>query len=246
MASRLWVLVKGELQRLNKYNMTSVSIMVAMIWGVVLFFVNSDILEYLLPLVLMMDATMMAVMYVGSVMFFEKSESTISTMLVTPVSNKELLLSKLLANTFHNMFASALIITVFVIFKDVNINYLLIALAIIVSTAFHTLLGIIMAYFQKDFTGMLVNIMIVGFALGLPSIFFTMGIIDGNVWEFVLLFNPLQAAQTLIEGGFKDYGFEYDYRYYFSLGYLIVVGILSYKFYALPKFKDYAVKESGV
>lgn len=246
MTSRLWVLVKGELQRLNKYNMTSVSILVAIIWGVILFFVNSEILEYLLPLVLMMDATMMAVMYVGSVMFFEKSESTISTMLVTPVTNQELLLSKLIANTFHNTLASALIITVFVIFKDVNINYLLIVIAIVVSTAFHTLLGIIMAYFQKDFTGMLVNIMIVMFALGLPSIFFTMGIISGSVWEFVLLFNPLQAAQTLIEGGFKDYGFEYNYRYYFSLGYLIVVGILGYKFYAIPKFQDYAVKESGV
>ena len=96
MANRLLVLVKGELQRLNKYNMTSISVLVAIIWGVILFFVNSTILEHLLPLVLMMDATMMAIMYVGSVMFFEKSESTISTMLVTPVSNKELLLSKLI------------------------------------------------------------------------------------------------------------------------------------------------------
>ena len=246
MANRLLVLVKGELQRLNKYNMTSVSVLVAIIWGVILFFVDSDILEYLLPLVLMMDATMMAIMYVGSVMFFEKSESTISTMLVTPVSNKELLLSKLIANTLHNMFASALIIIVFVIFKDVQLNYFLIVLALIISTAFHTLLGIVLAYYQKDFTGMLVNIMIFMFALGVPSILFTLGIINGNVWEFVLLFNPIQAAQTLIEGSFTEYGFVFDYKYYFSLGYLIIGGILLYTFIALPRFQDYAVKESGV
>ena len=69
MANRLWILVKGELNRLNKYNMTSISILVAIIWGVILFFINLEALEYLLPLVLMMDATMMAIMYVGSVMF---------------------------------------------------------------------------------------------------------------------------------------------------------------------------------
>lgn len=246
MANRLLVLVKGELQRLNKYNMTSVSVLVAIIWGVILFFVDSDILAYLLPLVLMMDATMMAIMYVGSVMFFEKSESTISTMLVTPVSNKELLLSKLVANTLHNMFASALIITVFVIFKDVELNYILIALALIVSTAFHTLLGIVMAYFQKDFTGMLVNIMVFMFVLGVPSILFTLGIINGNVWELVLLLNPIQAAQTIIEASFTEYGFVFDYKYYFSLSYLIVGGVLLYKLIALPKFQTYAVKESGV
>lgn len=246
MASRLLVLVKGELQRLNKYNMTSVSILVAIIWGVVLFFVDSEILEYLLPLVLMMDATMMAIMYVGSVMFFEKSESTISTMLVTPVSNKELLLSKLIANTVHNMFASTLIIIVFVVFKDVQLNYLLIALALIISTAFHTLLGIVLAYYQKDFTGMLVNIMIFMFALGVPSILFSLGVINGNIWEFVLLLNPIQSATTLIEGAFTDYGFVFDYKYYFSLGYLIIGGILLYTKIALPRFQDYAVKESGV
>lgn len=246
MLNRLLVLVKGELQRLNKYNMTSVSILVAIIWGVILFFVNFEVLEYLLPLVLMMDATMMAVMYVGSVMFFEKSESTISTMLVTPVSNSELVLSKLIANTLHNMFASALIITVFVIFKDVQVNYFLIVLAILVSTAFHTLLGIVLAYYQKDFTGMLVNIMIIMFVLGVPSIFFTFGIINGDIWEFVLLFNPINSAQILIEGAFTDYGFEFDYKYYFSLGYLVIGGTLLYKFVALPRFQDYAVKESGV
>lgn len=246
MVSRLLVLVKGELQRLNKYNMTSVSILVAIIWGVILFFVNLDLLSYLLPLVLMMDATMMAIMYVGSVMFFEKSESTISTMLVTPVSNKELVLSKLIANTIHNMFASALIITVFVIFKDVQLNYFLIIIAILVATASHTLLGIVLAYYQKDFTGMLVNIMIFMFLLGVPSILFTFGIIHGNVWEFILLLNPLHSAQTIIEGSFTEYGFEFDYKYYFSLGYLTIGGFLLYRFVALPRFQDYAVKESGV
>jgi len=93
---------------------------------------------------------------------------------------------------------------------------------------------------------MLVNVRSFMFSLGVPLLLFTLGIINGNVWEFVLLFNPIQAAQTLIEGSFTEYGFVFDYKYYFSLGYLIIGGILLYTYIALPRFQDYAVKESGV
>ena len=244
MKSRLWVLVKGELQRLNKYNMTFISILVAFIWGVMLFFVNADILATLLPIVILLDATMMSLLYVGSVMYFEKSESTISTMLVTPVSNAELLLSKLIANTAHNMFSSALLIIVFVVLKDVQLNYLLLLVGIIAATSFHTLLGIVMAYFSKDFTGVLMTVMTFSMAMMTPYVLIMLGIIEGEFLEAMLLINPIQAASEIINAGFV--GFKITYRYYLSLGYMIFGGIALYKFYALPKFQDYAVKQSGV
>ena len=163
MKSRLAVLVKGELSRLNKYNVFSISVLVAIIWGIVLFLLNESMLGAILPFVLVLDATMMSVMYIGSVMYFEKSESTISTMLVTPTTNKELVLSKVLANTIHNIFSSSLIIIVFIIFKDVDVNIFLVFLGIISTTTFFTIAGLCLSYFQKDFTGMLVNIMILMF-----------------------------------------------------------------------------------
>ena len=244
MKSRLWVLVKGELQRLNKYNMTFISVLVAFIWGVMLFFVNADILATLLPIVILLDATMMSLLYVGSVMYFEKSESTISTMLVTPVSNAELLLSKLIANTAHNMFSSALLIIVFVVLKDVQLNYLLLLVGIIAATSFHTLLGIVMAYFSKDFTGVLMTVMTFSMAMMTPYVLIMLGIIEGEFWEALLLINPIQAASEIVNAGFV--GFKITYRYYLSLGYMIFGGIALYKLYALPKFQDYAVKQSGV
>jgi fluoroquinolone transport system permease protein len=198
----------------------------------------------LLPMILMLDATMMAVMYVGAVMYFEKNESTISTLLVTPISNAELILSKVISYTLHNMLSAILLIVAFVILKDVQINYLLIFMGIVITTSFFTVAGIILSFFQKDFTGMLVQIMILSFALFIPSILFMFNVFTGDVWETILLFNPIQAAQELIGGGFKAY--EFNYKYYFSLGYLLIGGILLYRFYALPKFQDYAVKQSGV
>ena len=70
-----------------------------------LFFIEDDaILNQMLPFILMVDATMMSVLFVGSIMFFEKSEQTISTILVTPTTYHEQILSKAIANTVHMLF----------------------------------------------------------------------------------------------------------------------------------------------
>ncbi|XMB85320.1 hypothetical protein RJG79_07780 [Mycoplasmatota bacterium WC44] len=244
MNSRLGILVKGELQRLNKYNVFSISVLVAMIWGIILFLLNEDLLGSLLPFVLLIDATLMGVMYIGSVTHFEKTESTISTLLVTPIKNSELVLSKVIANTLHNAFSASLIITVFFIFKDVDVNIILVFLGIILSTIFFTIAGLCLSYYQKDFTGMLVNIMILSFGLLIPSALFMFGVLTWEGWEYILLINPIQAAQEIIGGAFA--GYEFTYKYYFSLGYMFFGAILLYKFVALPKFQNYAIKQSGV
>ncbi len=244
MNSRFKILVKGELSRLNKYNMTFISIFLAFVWGVMLYFVNANFLGTLLPIVILIDATLMSLMYVGAVMYFEKSESTISTMLVTPVTNGELLLSKLVANTIHNVFSSALLIAVFVIIKDVQVNYLLLFLGILVVTASHTLLGMVMAYFTKDFTGLLMIVMTFSMIMMTPYILLMLEIISGDFWETFLLLNPIQSGSEVINAGFT--GVIITYKYYLSLGYLVFGSILLYQFYALPKFQNYAVKQSGV
>jgi len=244
MKSRLAVLVKGELSRLNKYNVFSISVLVAIIWGVVLFLLNEELLGAILPFILVLDATMMSVMYIGSVMYFEKSESTISTMLVTPTTNKELVISKVIANTIHNLFASSLIIIVFIIFKDVDVNIFLVFLGLISTTTFFTIGGLCLSYFQKDFTGMLLNIMILTFAFGIPMALYLFGVLKADYWEYVLLINPMQAGAEVIIAAFE--GYEFTYKYYVSLAYMIIGAIIMYYGIAIPKFQKYAVKQSGV
>jgi fluoroquinolone transport system permease protein len=241
------VLVKGELQRLNKYNVTSISILVAIIWGLILYFVDATALESMLPFILLLDASMMSVMYIGSVMFFEKTESTISTMLVTPATSSELVLSKVLANTIHNMFSSALIIVVFYFVRDVELNWFLIFLGIIATTTFFTIAGLYLAYFQKNFTGMLVNIMMFSFALLIPTALYEFGVLTGDAWKYVLLINPLQAGAESIGAGFTGYfDFQETWIYILSISYMIIGSVLVYKLLVLPKFHDYAIKQSGV
>ena len=250
MKSRLWILVKGELDRLNKYGVFSISILVAVIWGTVLFLVNEAVLSSILPMVLLLDATMMSVMYIGAEMHFEKTESTISTMLVTPVTNGELVLSKVLANTIHNLVSSGLIIAVFFaagkldFAADLGINLIILLLGVIITTAAFTIAGLVLSYYQKDFTGMLVNMFIIVIFLMVPSILLMFNVIQGEIWENIMLANPIQAAQEVINAGFE--GYEFTFRYYVSLGYMLFGGIGFYFLLAIPGFQNYAVKQSGV
>ncbi|MBE0701458.1 MAG: hypothetical protein IH571_07205 [Acholeplasmataceae bacterium] len=242
---RLLTLIRGEFQRMTKYNVTTVSLLVTILWFLLLYFIeDSNLIAMLLPFVLIIDAAMMSIIFVGAIMFFEKTESTFSTMLVTPVTNKELILSKVIANTIHTTLSSLLIVLVFVLIKDVSVNWFLITLALLIGVAFHSMLGFVFSYHSKDFTTMLVNIMIYSFVITIPSAlnFFDV-LFKGVIWEHILLISPTQAVIKLIMAGFGE---AIALKYWIALAVLVLGGVFGFFYYVLPKFKDYAVKQSGV
>lgn len=242
--SRLLLLIKGELQRLTKYNVTMVSMLVAIMWFLLLFFIDDiNFFETMLPFIIMIDASMMAVLYIGAIMFFEKTESTISTMLVTPATNDELILSKVIANVVHMLFSSMLIIIVFFFVKNIEVNFVIIILSIIISVFFHSLLGFVFSFHTKDFTSMLLGVMLYSFLLVIPSGLYYLGVIKGDIWGYILLITPSQAAIEMIAVGL---GQAMNWRFFVGLVVLLTYGIFGYLFYIKPKFKAYAVKQSGV
>lgn len=243
--NKLFILVKGELTRLTKYHVTTVSVLVALVWFILLFFLDDEnLLKQMLPFVVIIDATMMSIIFIGSVMFFEKTESTFSTMLVTPVSNQDLILSKAIANTLHTMFTSTLVIFVFFLIKQVEVTWYIIIPALALSVFMHSLLGFVFSFHSKDFTTLLVNVMIYSFIITIPVIlhYFDL-ILKQEIWDTVLLIIPTQAAIKLVEAGF---GGEIDFKFYLSIIFLVAYSFFGYRFYVKPKFKEYAVKQSGV
>ena len=243
--NKLLLLIKGELTRLTKYHVTTVSMLVAVVWFLLLYFLDDqDLLMEMLPFVIIIDATMMSVIFIGSVMFFEKTESTFSTMLVTPVTNAELILSKAIANTLHSMFSSTLVILAFFIVKQVDVVWYIIIPALALSVFMHSLLGFVFSFHSKDFTTLLVNVMIYSFVITIPVVlhYFDL-ILKADIWDTLLLIVPTQAAIELIVAGF---GTALDYKFVVSIVVLLLYAILGYYLYVKPKFKEYAVKQSGV
>lgn len=245
MSPRMAFLIKGEHLRLNKYRVTTVSLLVAFVWGLVLYFIDDmDILEQMLPMIIMIDATMMSVIFIGSIMFFEKSEQTISTLLVTPTSTDEQILSKVIANTIHMLASSLLIILVFYFVKGVTVNFFWMIPILIVCIAFHSLLGYVFSYHSKDFTSMLLGVMMFVIFLSIPSILNQFNILfKGDFWRYALLITPAQASAELIALGF---GGAFTLASAISLGWLLLAGILGYVFYIKPAYKAYAVRQGGI
>lgn len=243
--NKLWILTKGELSRLNKYRVTTVSLAVAIMWLVLLLFIEDEgILTQLLPFILMVDATIMSVMFIGSVMFFEKTEQTISTLLVTPTTYHEQILSKAIANTVHMFFSSLLIILVFYFVRGIEVNFVYIIIGLLVSIFSHSLLGFVFSYHAKDFTSLLMIIMVYGMVVTIPVALFQFGILlKGTFWRYVLLLSPTQASTYLIEAGLSN---DIQLETVLSLIILVMLSVLGYAFYIYPKYKHYAVKQSGV
>ncbi len=243
--SKLGILIKGELSRLTKYHVTTVSVLVALVWFLLLYFIDdSNLLSQMLPFVIMIDATMMSVIFIGSVMFFEKTESTFSTMLVTPVTNEELILSKAIANTIHSLFSSMLVIVAFFIVKDVTVYWYYIIPGLALSIFMHSLLGFVFSFHSKDFTTLLVNVMIYSFLIVIPvALHFFNLILKADIWDSILLIIPTQSAIELIMLSFSG---DFTVRSAIAIVVLILYAVLGYYLYVKPKFKEYAVKQSGV
>ncbi len=238
-------LLKGELQRLIKYKVLPVSLFVAVIWFLFLVFIENDaIFSSLLPMIIILDTTLMSILYTGATLFFEKSESTASTLLVTPVSYQSLILSKTLAGIIQTLFSTGLIIIAFYVVKGIEINLLILIYTLIFSTLFHILLGFIATYMTKDFTSLLVVTMIYSLAMMIPTILNELNVaLTGEFWNYFLLLTPTKVSIVLAAASF---GGSITSEFYISMIYLFIGSYLLYQFVVLPHFKNYVLKQGGI
>ncbi|HPG43792.1 MAG TPA: hypothetical protein PLJ98_08320, partial [Acholeplasmataceae bacterium] len=154
------------------------------------------------------------------------------------------ILSKAIANTLHSMFSSTLVILAFFFVKQVDVVWYIIIPGLALSIFMHSLLGFVFSFHSKDFTTLLVNVMIYSFVITIPVVlhYFDL-ILKADIWDTLLLIVPTQAAIELIVSGF---GTALDYKFVVAIIVLLLYAILGYYLYVKPKFKEYAVKQSGV
>lgn len=238
-------LVKGELQRLQKYNVTLITLLVTLLWSGMLYFIEDEnAFMTLLPLIVLLDVTVMALMYTGAVLFFEKSESTLPSLLVTPASDQELILSKIIANVIHQTISTLLVVLVFIFIRNIDVNLIFLIPLMMAIIALHTLFGFVLTYHSKGFTGMLTNMMILMIILAVPSVLITLNVIDIAPWmHYALLISPIEQASQMIQGIFLE---TYNTEFFVSLALSILYFLTIYSFYVKPTYKDFVQKGSGV
>ncbi|MDQ2084839.1 ABC transporter permease [Herbivorax sp. ANBcel31] len=240
--SNFLILFKGEVERIKKYNILTASFLVSFIWIGILYFMDKNAAEEMFPFFIFLDATSMSMLLVGVTLFFEKQEGTIKSLLVSPVGKIEYILAKVFSNIFINTISLVIVLFYAKVFKDININIIMLFLAVLLISLFHSLLGLILTFYSKDFTNLLIGVMKYAFIFMLPIVFEQIGIIKSDIINNVFYVLPTKASMMLLNA--STGGVE-TLEICVSFGNLIVFSILLY-FIVLKKFDQFAIRESGV
>ncbi|MTI49284.1 ABC transporter permease [Sporosalibacterium faouarense] len=236
------VLLTGEIQRMKKYNILGASLLVSIIWIGVLHFTEIENVSNIFPLLIFLDATSMSMLLVGVSMFFEKQEGTLKSLLISPINKNEYILAKVFSNVVSNIITLGILYAYARIFKEIDINVLGIFSAVILIGFFHSLIGFILTYYSKDFTGLLMGMLKYSFVFMIPVLLQEVGIIKSELIGKILYIIPSKSAMVLLKssaGGIDIWSIL------LSTAYMILGSVVIYYFVS-KKFDKFAVKESGV
>lgn len=241
--SNYLTLTFGELIRMKKYQVLPATVFIALLWMGFIYLVDSLYIHQLFSMLIYVDVTTMAILLVGVTMFFEKQEGTFRSFLVSPITKSEYLLAKGTSNCFANF------VTLFLLFgftywlKDVKLNLLAFILAVAIIGFFHTILGVILSYYAKDFTSLIMRMMVYAFVFVLPVLFEQLGFIKNDFVAKLLYLLPTKSSMTLLNNAAAVPTEAWEL--YLSISYLIIATIVLF-FVALKKFVQFAEKEGGL
>jgi len=239
---RLPTLINGELQRLKKYNLFTANFVALLFWLGGAWFFEGDDLRMLIPFIFLMDSTMMTLLMVGATLFYEKKEHTINSIMVSPVTEGEYLTSKIVVNMINSLFTVVFVSAGLFIMKGVTFNYFYLVTAVMIITIIHTLIGIWLSYYSKDFTSMLVYFITYTFIFLMPSILLLVGVIPTEYGKYLILLPP-EASSILINASVAKVD---TLKLLFGYIYLSTLSFGIYRYIIKPKFNEYTMKETGV
>lgn len=240
--NRILLLIKGEFQRLNRYNMLKINLVVIIFYLIIAYFVEGEEIKQFIPFLILIDSSMMTTLLVGATLFYEKKEHTMNTLIVSPATTNEILLAKISTSVLNSVLSVIFIAVGVYLIKGLTINILTLSLITILVSAFHTILGILLSYKAKDFTGMLMLYIAYVFVFMFPTIFFMAGVIDESVAKYFIFFPP-EASNVLFMSTITD---TENWKIIFSASYLVTLSFTLYIFLVKPLFHKYAIKEVGV
>lgn len=240
--SNLPVLVRGEFTRLSKYNLFTANFVVLLFWVLLTYFLEGDVLLRFIPLILFMDSVMMTILLVGATLFYEKKEHTINSIMVSPVTEDEYLISKIVVNVVNSLITVVFVSVAVYAIKGVTFNYFLVVPAVVMVTALHTVIGIRLSYTAKDFTSLIINYMVYVFVFVMPPLFAMVDLIDESIARFFILLPP-EASNLLISSAFVEVD---PWRVMIAYAYLFVLTAVLYYRVVKPGFNAYLIKETGV
>ena len=236
----LKAIVKGEFQRLLKYNIIQVSFGVSVLWLLILFLIGEENVGMFLPLVVFMDLTMMSVLLMGVSLFYERQENTLKTLMVTTAPVWGIALSKVIASIYLAFQSVVVVVGVSYFIFDIGFRFIPLLVFVLVIALAHGIFGFVLSLFSKDFNGLLALIVAYMIVFAFPSIFYAVDLIPASI-EPLLLISPTHVAFLMIDYGFGEAVPLIDLI--LGSAYLVAASALLWKYIVIPLYPVKGVKE---
>jgi fluoroquinolone transport system permease protein len=240
--AKLPALIQGDLQRMKKYNIFAGGTIVALLWVATMHFIDRALLDALFVTLLFVDLVSIPAILVAVSLFYEKHEGTLQAMLVSPIRYSEYVGSKVFANALSALLTLTILYAYAHFIRGFQANLILLTAAVLLASGFHTLVGLLLAYGARDFTGMLMRYMVYAFGFMIPVLIDHTGLVDSDLFTLILSACPPRAVVVLLDSSVEKLNWV---QTWYGLVYLIVVGAVLFRI-TVRQFRTFAEKEMGV
>ena len=183
--------LKWDLIRQYRYNIIGVAAFVSVVYILILFGIEWEYKDKLVVFLIFNDPAALGMIFIGSLVLFEKSEHTLEALVATPIRAWQYLLAKGSSLTLIVLISSLLMAG---IGHGERINYSLFTLGIILTSYFYVYLGFIIVSKTKSFNEYILKMALWLVPLSLPFLNFVE--ITNTYWWYVI---PSQATLILLE-----------------------------------------------
>lgn len=240
--AKIFVLLQGDLQRMKKYNILAAGFIVALLWVATMHFLDTALVDALFVTLLFVDLVSMPAIMVAVSLFYEKQEGALQAMLVSPIRHSDYVWSKIFANGFSALLTVAILYAYAHFVRGFHANLVLLVATALLASGFHTLVGLLLTYGARDFTGMLMRYMVYAFVFMIPVLIDHTGLVDNYWFTLVLSACPPRAVLVLLDSSVGELNWG---QTWYGLIYLVVVGTVLFRM-AVHRFGTFAEKEMGV
>lgn len=232
-------LLAGELNRLVKYMILPISLLVSAIWVGIFLFISAAEALTLAPVFIFMDVGIMSVILVGSAYHLEKQEGTVRSMLMMPVSMGQILTAKAIASMVLAIESTVVVVFGLYFIHGIWVDAGLLVLYVVVGSAAHAAIGFVLSLLSRDFTALLGFMLAYMLLFAVPGMLYMFNLIPAS-FEFIMYISPSYAASSLISSAMADS--MSTGRVIASVAYLAVLAAVLFRFVVYPMFKDRAVR----
>ena len=233
-------LFRGEMKRMVSYRILPVSVATSLVWVGIFALLSREEARRFAPMLLYMDAGVMSLLLSGAFHHLERTDGTVKTMLVLPVSTGSVLLAKAMAAAMLGLISALVVCAALYSLHGLTLNYPLLILATLLAAMAHAGIGLALALGSRDFSATLGWVMLFMIVSLLPVVLLYAGVIPANVRWAVTLSPSGAATAALVHaaGTAQDPGMAA-----LGIAWLAVLAAGLYRFPILRLFRRHACVE---